>query len=73
MDDLGGSPVLDEEFRSKRAATKHLAGLGYPKHLFTTESGDYGYGSREYYTKADGQGRASVSKVAGAWFISILD
>lgn len=66
------------EFPTKSKARAHVKSLGYTKLIDVTESGDYGYGSREYYRKPslnDGFVReASISKVGSTcWFVNVFD
>lgn len=68
------NPVQPEDYKTKSAAQKALFALGYTELVDGFgESGDNGVGSRLYYSKPDGSGSASVSKIfAGLWKISVL-
>ena len=63
---------------NKQQARKEVARLGYTIHDGVGESGDYGYGSREYYHKPEARmiGRvpqdkhATISRVGREWLIS---
>lgn len=63
------------QFRTKAAATHAVLALGYIEHTGTGESGDAGYGSREYYARPNCElnqygvpmDTATVSKVGHFW------
>lgn len=58
-------------FTTKAKALRFLKEKGYTEHYSTTESGDHGYGSREYFKNAAGE-LASASKVEREWLVSFL-
>ena len=69
---------MEGPFKSKAAAVKHVLAKGFTKHEGTGESGDYGYGSREYYSKpgcetnqyGTPQDMLTISKVGGReWYV----
>lgn len=70
-----------EFIKTKAAAKKAVIVQGFTVHFDTGESGDGGYGSREYFTKLDAQKNefgfplqyATISKVGRlGWHISVF-
>lgn len=60
-----------EYFKSKLAGVREIKRLGYTVFVETSESGDHGWGSREYYAKPGTDLRGNVSKVGRQWAVSI--
>lgn len=65
------------DFPSKSKAKAYVKSLGFTELFDTTESGDHGYGSREYYRKPGGFVKgvdagvwACISKVGPDWLVS---
>lgn len=67
-------------YKTKSAAIKAVKAAGYTVHVDTSSSGDYAYGSREYFAKPDSKkneygfplSHATVSKLPGVWVISVF-
>lgn len=70
---------LFRPFPDKIAATKAILAAGFTEHVETSESGDWGPGSREYYCKPGAERNrygypliaASVSKLDDRWMADI--